>query len=234
MTPAHRAFGRRGCGRFAGRRSRRSPGRGCALGAGHRLLRWWRGLRAPATDDDVTERRLQVAFERSEDGAHRAAGDPREGRSAPRAPFERRRQARREAVAGEAVASRRRCAEYQVRPARAVHVVVADLVALREPDALVGGGEEGDAEGLVVLDEVLRDQVLAPPVHHDADPVRRVLQVERRGADVVVVVHPVAGDQGVALRRELLGVEGVRTMPARLPRHSEFTTNRSPPAFVPE
>ena len=24
------------------------------------------------------------------------------------------------------------------------------------------------------------------------------------------------------------------TMPARLPRHSEFTTNRSPPAFVPE
>src|SRR4029453_16971047 len=103
--------------------------------------------------------------ERAEHGAHRAAGDPSERRPATGPPFDRRRQARGEVVAREAVAARRWGAEREIGLARVPNQVVANLVALREPEVFVGRGEERDPEGLVVLDEVLRDDVAASAVH---------------------------------------------------------------------
>ena len=204
MTPARRACGRRGCGRFAGRRSRRSPGRRCALGAGHRLLRWRRGC--GASHRRRRHRAPPPGSVRAAETAPPAAGD--RARGAIRTP--RAIRAPRRLV--EKPCRRRRLpptrAEHQVRPARAVHVVVA-ISLLSVSQTLVGRGRSAMPKVSWSSTRFCVTRFSRPPFTTMPIPYDGYCR-SNAGADVVVVVHPVAGDQGARAAARAARSRGVR------------------------
>jgi hypothetical protein len=142
--------------------------------------------------------------------------------------------ARRRVVALEAVASLGGRPQCEVGLAAAAHHVATDDVVRGDPQVAVDDRHHDHAVGRGVLDDVVRDKVVAATRHGDAHPERGVRERLRRCIRVAVVVDVVAGITasccgGPSSLSSVLG-----TIPARLSCQSLFTIARSPPALVPE
>ena len=104
----------------------------------------------------------------------------------------------------------------EVGLAAASHDVAPDDVVRGHPQVAVEDRHHDHAVGRGVLDDVVRDKVVAATRHGDAHPERGVRERLRRCVRVAVVVDVVAGDHRVALRRPELAVQRVGNDPGEV------------------